>query len=235
MVPLVVIPERRFVALILPDPGRRVLRFLFRYQGHFHAVCWMTVGGDGSFYLNPRRVPPRPLIHGQGTADGIGGYAELMWDEQDSDDVSHRKVSHHASGRIKAGANMSTSVNLREIERSTLIRQDEYAHPSHFEVIEPELMKQTDIIVPGFDGGPYELDDEHPLTSRAFAAPLQAGNAQVPIIDDDPNARLGQTAIVVPATNLKGCQDLTFQIQFFNRSGEWPDISMAAILRVDRE
>jgi hypothetical protein len=159
----------------------------------------------------------------------------MRFGEPDGEDESHRKVSHHPSGWVKGGANMSVSINLRQVEESTLFRQDEYAHPLRFDVTGPEAMKQTDIIVPRLDGQPYELDDEHPLTSRVFVAPLQSGNAQVPIIDDDPNARLGQTAIVVPATNLKGCQDLTFQVQFFSRTGAWPEMSMAAVLRVEVE
>ena len=227
------LPERRFVALILPDPGRRTLRFLFKHDGKLRAMCWMSIGNDGSLYLNPRTGGTSPIEHGDGIADGSGGFAQLQWGEPDSSEVQNRKVSYHASGRVKGGARMSTSVSVRDIKQPTLIRQDDYAHPSRFAVIEPEAMRATDIVIPGQNGEPYELGEEHPMTSRVFAAPLRAGDAQVPIIDDDLNARAGQTAVVVPATNLKNCQDVTYQIQFFNRPGAWPDISTIAIVSTD--
>lgn len=227
------VPERRFVALILPDPGLRTLRFLFRYDGHFRAMCWMKVGKDGSLYLNPRTGGMKPILHGEGISDGVGGWTQRKWREPDGSYVQNRKVSYHASGHVKGGTKMSRSVSVRHVERSTLIRQDDYAHPSRFAVIKPETMKTNDIIIPGQNGEPYELDEERPLTSRVFAAPLRAGNAQVPIIDDDPHARAGQTAIIVPATNLKNCQDLMYQIQFFNRPGVWPEMSTIAVLNAD--
>lgn len=233
MFTLVTVPDHRFVAVILPDPARRKLRFLFEYNGQLRAMCWMMIGSDGSIYLNPRTGNRGPLTHGVGIADGSGGFSEVVWDQPDSPDEPNRKVSYHASGRIKGGARMSPALSLRDITQSTLIRQDEYAHPSRFAIIEPDKMRSTDIIVPGLKGSPYQLDDEHPLTSRVFAAPLRAGNAHVPIINDDPNARADQTAIVIPGVNLKDCQDLTYQIQFFNRIGQWPEVTMIAIRRPD--
>jgi hypothetical protein len=159
----------------------------------------------------------------------------VQWEEPKTvgADAENRKVSYHASGRIKGGASMSTSVSIRDIERPTWIRQDEYAHPSRFAVVQPGEIRATDIVIPGQNGEPYELLQDYPLTSRVFAAPLRSGDAQVSIVDDDPHARAAQTAIVVPATNLRDCQDVTYQIQFFNRPGAWPEISTIAILNTE--
>src|SRR6267378_3957332 len=95
-------------------------------------------------------------------------------------------------------------------------------------------MRRTDLIIPGPNSEVFELDDEHPLTSRVFVAPLRAGNAQTAIIDDDPNAQAGQTAVVVPATKSSGCQDVPFQVQFFTRPGGWPRMSTNAVLNSGR-
>jgi len=73
-------------------------------------------------------------------------------------------------------------------------------------------------------GEPYELFDDKPLTSRVWLPPLRGGHAQVPYVDDIDDAKNGQTAIVVPVKNLQDCQDLTYQVQFFNRTGKWPEM-----------
>jgi hypothetical protein len=230
---VVAIPERNFVALVFANPPKNRLRFLFVYQGRLHAICWMAIGSDGSLYLNPRTTSGEPMRHGVAIADGAGGFSESEWSDAEPApaDYENPKVSYHASGRTKGGARMSTSIRLREITGPTLVRQDDYQHPSRFEVITEDDLRATDIVVPGQGRAPYELQEDAPLTSRVFVAPLVGGNAQVTLIDDDPNAREGQTAIVVPATGLKDCQDLTYQVQFFNRRGaEWPDTSTIAVV-----
>lgn len=229
-------PERGFVALILPDPGRRKLRFLFSHDGGLRALAWMNVGADGSLYLNHRIDAPNAASDGEGVADGKGGFAEVEWRELSltEDEMRKRKLSQHASGVVKSGDKRSWSVNVRDVAESTLVRQDEYAHPSRFEAIPAAALRSTDLVVPGQDGAPYEIQEDRPLTSRVFVAPLNDGAAQVPIIDDDPAADT-QTAIVVPYTNLRGCQSLTYQIQFFNRApgAAWPDRSIVAVLNTE--
>jgi hypothetical protein len=150
--------------------------------------------------------------------------ADLLWVEIESADVQNPKVSHHASGLVKAGSSRSMSINVRDVQESTLFRMQDHSHPSRFDVIPMEQMRETDIVVPWYRGEPYELYDDKPLKSRVWVAPLRDGHAQVPYIDDIDDAKYGQTAIVIPATNLKGCQDLTYQVQFFSTTGKWPDM-----------
>src|SRR5712692_618789 len=107
---LLTMPERRFALLVLPDPERRTLRFLFGYKGDFRAVCWLQVGADGSLYLNRRRKPSGPGIHAEGVTDGRGGFSEITWAEIDSVEVQNPKVSHHASGIVTTGSGRSKSV-----------------------------------------------------------------------------------------------------------------------------
>jgi hypothetical protein len=38
------------------------------------------------------------------------------------------------------------------VKESTLFRQHDYSHPSRFDVIKPESVRETDIAVPWFDG-----------------------------------------------------------------------------------
>lgn len=229
---LLTLPDRHLATLLLPDPERRVLRFLFRYGSDFRAMAWMQIGPDGSLYLNPRRKAGGPAYHAEGVADGKGGMADLLWVEIESADVQDPKVSHHASGLVKAGSSRSMSVNVREVAQSTLFRVHDYSHPSRFDAIPRNQMRETDIVVPWYTGEPYELNDDKPLTSRVWVAPLRDGHAQVPYIDDIDDAKSGQTAIVVPARNLKGCQDLTYQIQFFSTTGRWPQMDWISTSRV---
>jgi len=216
---LLTMPERRLATLLLPDPERRLLRFLFRYANDFCAMAWMQIAADGSLYLNPRRKAGGPAYHAEGVADGKGGMADLLWVEIESADVQNPKVSHHASGLVKAGSSRSMSVNVREVQEAALLRMQDYSHPSRFDVPENQ-MRETDIVVPWYTGEPDELYDDKPLTSRVWVASLRGGHAQVPCIDDIHNAKNGQTAIVVPAKNLKNCQDLTYQVQFFSTTRE---------------
>jgi hypothetical protein len=103
-------------------------------------MCWVSVGNESSLYLNPRTGGTSPIEHGEWIADGVGGFARVKWRELDSFEVQNRKVSYHASGRVKGGAGMGKSVSVRDVERSTPIRQDD---PSRFAVIEPEAMRTT--------------------------------------------------------------------------------------------
>jgi hypothetical protein len=148
--------------------------------------------------------------------------SDLLWVEIESADLQNPKVSHHASGLVKAGSSRSKSVNVREVQESTLFRMQDYSHPSRFDKIPANQMREADIIVPWYTGEPYELFDDKPLTSRVWVAPLRDGHAQVPYVDDIDDAKNGQTAIVVPVKNLQDCQDLTYQVQFFNTTGKWP-------------
>ncbi len=229
---LLTMPERRFALLLLPDPGRRTLRFLFRHQGEYRAMCWLQVGADGSLYLNRRRKPSGPGIHAEAVADGRGGASEVTWAEIESTAIQNPKVSHHASGVVKAGSNRSKSLSPRKVREATLFRQDDYVHPSRFDVIKPANVRETDIVVPWFDGEPYELSDDQSLTSRVWVAPLKGGHAQVPFIEDINAAKKGQTAIVVPAKGLRDCGDLTYQIQFFSQTGKWPEMDWISTLTV---
>jgi len=226
-------PDRRVAVLLLPDPKRRSLRFLFRYGDDFRAMSWMQVGSDGSLYLNPRRKPAGPGIHAEGVNDGKGGISDITWVEIERTDVVAPKVSHHASGLVKTGSHRSMSVNVRDIQVSTLIRMQDYSHPSRFDVIPQQDLRQTDVVVPWFTGQPYELFDDKALTSRIWVAPLDSGHAQVPVIEDIDDALNGQTAVVVPVQGLDNCQDLTFQVQFFSRSGDWPEMDWITTPKLD--
>ena len=93
--------KRRAAVLILPDPGRRTLRFLFRYMAEFRAICWMKVGSDGSLYLNPRTGGERILAHADGIADGLGGFTQLTCAEPDGSVAGTWMVSYHASGWVR--------------------------------------------------------------------------------------------------------------------------------------
>ena len=230
---LLTMPERRFALVLLPDPERRTLRFLFRYRGDFHALCWLQVGADGSLYLKGRRRPAGPGIQAEGVSDGRGGFSEITWAEIESAALQNPKVSHHASGIVTAGSTRSNSISPRDVKESTLFRLMDYTHPSRFDVIDPANFRETDIVVPWFDGDAYELFDDRPLTSRVWVAPLRDGHAQVPYIDEIDDAKNGQTGIVVPAKGLKGCQDLTYQIQFFSQTGKWPEMDWTATVKVD--
>ena len=221
---LLTVPDRHLATLLLPDPERRVLRFLFRYGGEFRAMAWMQIGADGSLYLNPRRKAAGPAYHAEGVADGKGGMSDLLWVEIESADVQNPKVSHHASGLVKAGSSRSMSVNVREVQEPTLFRMHDYSHPSRFDEIRANQTREADIVVPWYTGEPYELFDDKPLTSRVWVAPLRGGHAQVPYVDDIDDAKNGQTAIVVPVKNLQNCQDLTYQVQFFSTTGKWPEM-----------
>jgi hypothetical protein len=227
-------PERRFVAVVFSDPPGK-LRMLFDYEGKLLVMCWLEIGNDGSLYLNPRQDGTDPPLHAQGVTDGIGGFATVESVELDEAKIQDRKLSYHASGWVKGGSKMTQSVQLRDVVKSTLIRQDDYAHPSRFQVVERSAMRASDLIVPGQDGQPYRLEEGHPLTSRLFVAPLRGGDADVVVIEDDPDTKAGQTAVVLAAINLEDCQDLTYQIQFFNRSGDWPDMSTIAFLNQARD
>jgi hypothetical protein len=164
--------------------------------------------------------------------DGRGGFSEITWAEIESTAVQNPKVSHHASGIVTAGTNRSKSVSPRDVKEATLFRLMDYAHPSRFDVIDLAHLRETDIVVPWFDGEPYELFDDQPLASRVWVAPLRDGHAPVPYIGDIDHAKKGQTGIVVPAQGLKGCQDLTYQIQFFSQTGKWPEMDWTATLKV---
>jgi hypothetical protein len=194
-------------------------------------MCWIQVGADGSLYLNRRRKPSGPEIHAEGVVVDGHGASEITWAEIERTAVRNPKVSHHASGVVTAGSSRSRSVSPREVQEATLFRQDDYTHPSRFDVIDPMRLRGTDIVVPRFDGKPYELLDGQRLTSRVWVAPLAGGHAQVPVIDDIDVAKEGQTAIVVPVTGLRGCQDLTYQIQFFNQPGKWAEMDWTATLK----
>jgi hypothetical protein len=150
--------------------------------------------------------------------------SDITWVEIETAEIQNPKVSHHASGLVKTGSHRSMSVNVREVEEATLIRMQDYSHPSRFDVIPAKDMRETDIVVPWFNGEPYELFDDRHLASRVWVAPLREGHAQVPYIDDIEDVSHGQAAIVVPARALKGCQDLTYQVQFLSRSGKWPEM-----------
>jgi hypothetical protein len=225
-------PEQRLALLVLPDPERRTLRFLFRYRDEFRAMCWIQIGADGSLYLKGRRKSAGRGIHAEGVNDGYGGFSDITWAEIERTALQNPKVSHHASGIVTAGSTRSKSISPRDVTESTLFRAMDYTHPSRFDVIEPANFRETDIVVPWFDGEPYELLDDRPLTSRVWVAPLREGRAQVPYIEGFEDAQKGQAAIVIPAKGLTDCQDLTYQIQFFNRTGAWPEMDWTATLKV---
>ena len=218
--------------VLLPDPERRTLPFLFRYQEEFRAICWLQIGADGSLYLNRRRKSAGPQIHAEAVADGAGGASDVLWAGIERATIQNPKVSHHASGVVKAGSSRSMGVSPRNVKDATLFREDDYAHPSRFEVIKRTNFRETDIVVPWFDAEPYELFDDQPLKSRVWVAPFRDGHAQVPVIDDLDTAKKGQTAIVVPAQGLRDCQDLTYQLQFFSQPGTWPEMDWTSTLKL---
>src|SRR5215469_9832608 len=105
---LLTMPDRRLATLLLPDPEPRVRRFLFLYANDFRAMAWMQIGADGSLYLNPRRKAGGPAYHAKGVADGKCAW---LWVEIESADVQNPKVSHNASGLVKAASSRSITVN----------------------------------------------------------------------------------------------------------------------------
>jgi len=46
--------DRRLAVLLLPDPERRVLRFLFRYGDSVRTMAWMQIGADGRTHSQRR-------------------------------------------------------------------------------------------------------------------------------------------------------------------------------------
>jgi hypothetical protein len=102
-------------------------------------------------------------------------------------------------------------------------------HPSRYETFAPETLRETDVLVPAFGGEPYELMENRPLTSRLWVAPLRDGDAKVTVVEE---AEVdAQSTIVLPATNLHDCQDLTFQITFWNYPARpWPEMATSGIL-----
>jgi hypothetical protein len=227
--------ERGLVALVFThDPGRRKFRFLFAHESELRAMCWMNVGPDGSLYFNPRLTSKESLFLAEGIADGAGGLGDVEWNETKIADMAdkHPKLSQHASGVVKRTDGRSHSVVIREVDAPTLLRQDDYAHPSRFQVIPHDQLRTTDIVVPMVGGGAYELDKRRPLTGRVFVAPLRDQNAQVSVVDDVTVD--AQTTLVFPYMHLDRCRDLTYQFTFFNRpSGPWPEMTTSAIIDVD--
>src|SRR5260370_16490342 len=122
--------DRNWGTLLMADPERRVLRLLFLYGGDLRAMAWMQIGADGSLYLNPRRKASGPAYHAEGVAAGTGGMSDLLSVEIESADVQNPKVSHHASGLVKAGSSPSMSVNVREVQESTPLLLTPSSHPS---------------------------------------------------------------------------------------------------------
>jgi len=89
---LLTMPDRRLATLLLPDPERRVRRFL-------QPVPQPTTEGRWSCVSRQR--------YGRGQVR----MADLLWVEIESADVQNPKVSHNASGLVKAGSSRSMSVN----------------------------------------------------------------------------------------------------------------------------
>lgn len=224
-----------FVSLVLTeDVGRQQLRFLFSYRGELRAMSWMTVGSDGSLYLNPRLRAKRSPYSGSAVADGAGGFTDVDLREvavAAVDDLNP-KLSHHASGVVNRTDHRSRGVSPRSVTENTLFRQDDYAHPSRFNAIPVDKLRPTDIVVPTVGGGPFELDEDRPLTSRIMVAPLMGGDAQVAVIEDDNVDR--QTCVVAPFLNLRDCQDILYQVHFFNAPpSPWPEVTTMAVLDVE--
>src|SRR2546427_10468479 len=111
---LLTVPDRHVATLLLPDPERRVLRFLFLYGGELRAMAWVQIGADGSLYLNPRRKAAGPAYHAEGVADGKGGMSDLLWGGIESADVQNPKGSDHASGVGEASRSRRMGGNVRE-------------------------------------------------------------------------------------------------------------------------
>jgi hypothetical protein len=215
--------------LVLPDdPKRHRMRFLFAYEESFRIVAWLMVGSEGSVYFNHRIRSPRRLFSATGISDGAGGYAELSKiAEREPSQREDPKVSFHASGIVTRGNDRNRSVSLRTIREPTLIRQDEFAHPSRFDSV--ATPRPWDIVVPNRSGSPFWIIEERPLAARIWASPLVDGEAQVIAPHDLPS---GGTSIVIPYKNLDRCPNLTIQIHFFNHAPgkPWPEQSTMAVL-----
>lgn len=70
-------PDRRAVSVVLPDPGRRKLRMIFRHDDGLRAMCWVTVGSDGSLYFNQLNDTGEKLTFVEAIADGKGGWTNV--------------------------------------------------------------------------------------------------------------------------------------------------------------
>jgi hypothetical protein len=213
-----------------PDPRR--LRFLFGHHGELRAVAWMKLGTDGSLYMSPRLPDAKEFIHGQGINDGKGGVTSLQLVATPSAEVdpADRKISYHASGRVRGHRGFTPSVSLRDVEEPTLISQGQYTPSSRFAVVPPHAVRSTDIVVPFLDGKPYELSDDRPLMSRTFVAPLRNGAAQVVVLCDV--GEVDQVALVFPGVSLRGCQDLSYQITFFVGEGDGTGLTHISVLNL---
>jgi hypothetical protein len=227
------IPERQAVTLVLPDPGRRKLRMIFRHSDILRVMCWLSIGGDGSLYFDHSLEESKRITQVEAIADGAGGWSEAGKVRElllsDIDEKSP-KLSQHASGVVRRADHRSRSLSFRDLGTSpVLIRQDEYRHPSHYRTVESGKLRIADVRVPAFGGSAYILDENRPLTSRLFVSRLQGGDANVTVVEE---AEVdAQTSIVLPATNLRGCQDLLFQLVFWNYPPRpWPDMATAGIL-----
>lgn len=220
-------PDHQLAVFVFDDFVRKKIRLLFAHRGDIRAVVWMMVGSDGSLYLNPRTVRKGPVITGRGTADGFGGFTELEWQELERLEGQDSKVSYHASGIVK-GANLFVqSTEVRNLAESTLIRQDMYSNPERFAVVRASQFRKTDVLVQTWGGQPFEFDDNRPLACRVFAAPLKSGNAMVTVLDDVDGH---QTALLFPFKRLENCQDLTYELVFFQGvEGQWPKQTFQSI------
>ena len=230
-------PDRQAVALVLPDPGRRTLRMLFRYGDDFRVMCWVKIGADGSLYLNHTVEMSEKLTHVKAIADGKGGWT-TAGDVRDVNlseiDEPNPKISQHASGVVRRATMRSTSVSFRNLTHLTLIRQDDYMHPSRYRIVPPGALRIADIVVPKYSGDIFMLDEARPLTSRLFVSPLRDGNASMSPVDEEEVD--SQTSVVIPATGLKGCSDLTFQLVFWNHPPRsWPTSAISGILDADQD
>lgn len=224
--------DRNAVTLVLPDPGRRTLRMIFRDGAGLRAMCWFKVGSDGSLYFDHLIEDSASLTFVKGAADGKGGWTPLgPMTEVEIAQLEERgpKISQHASGLVRRATQRSHSINFRELTELTLVRQDDYAVPDRYKMVNEGELRVADIPVPSIEGGVYELDRARPLTSRLFVTPLDAGHAAVSVVEDDEVD--AQTSVLVPATGLNGCRDLVFQLVFWNRAPrDWPSEATSGIV-----
>jgi hypothetical protein len=206
---------------------------IFRHGDTLRVMCWLTIGGDGSLYFDHSLKETERLTQVDAIADGAGGWSEASeMRELLCRDVDEKnpKLSQHASGVVRRADHRSRSISFRDLGTSPVIlRQDDYRHPSDYRTVEDGKLRIADIRVPSSGGSTYTLAEGRPLTSRLFVSRLQGGNANVTVVEEaDVDA---QTSIVLPATNLRGSDDLLFQLVFWNYPPRpWPSVATAGIL-----
>lgn len=200
-----------------PSPGRQRVRFLFMYEEELRAIAWMNVGRDGSLLYNASVAKGGPTIvkHGSVQSDANGTatieYSAGCLVEDQALRDSH--ITYHASGLVKSGNVRTWSVSLRELEGTQQLFQAVFRHPRTCPTVhEPRRWDATPLALGSSLGAlvPYKLTDDRPLVGIVLAAPT--GRLELPDWG---------SALIMPFTDLRECQDLELAFIFDTQVGAW--------------